>query len=484
MNLETAAKFINADVRDLSPALLSAEVNDFSIDSRSVGAGDLFFALAQPDYKNHGFNGDFDDAHQFVPDAFAQGAVAAVVRADKLAEHDFLKKFQDRLLVVEDSILALQNLASAIYQNWKKPVVAITGSAGKTTAKELAAHVLAASGRRILSNIKNYNNGLGHPLTVLRLETEGGFDAAVLEMGMSTPMNEIQRLCQITPPDVAVVLTVLPVHLEHLGSIEAIAAAKAEIVENANPNGTAILNADADFFDFLRERAKTARVMTYGIEKAADVTASEIESSSFGQIHFRLNTPSGAAKVKMQLVGKHNVSNALAAAAVGLCFDMKPQEIADALSTIAPPPMRGEVLSFTEGFEVINDCYNSNPAALLEMVKTLVENGAHARRKIVIAGEMLELGADEENIHFETGKQIAARNVDALYGVRNLAKNLVAGAKENGLSDVRFFENSDEAAAEIVNLVKTGDLILVKGSRGVRTEKIVEGLLAKFSQTD
>jgi UDP-N-acetylmuramoyl-tripeptide--D-alanyl-D-alanine ligase len=475
---------MNAKAEAISPVLLSASVAGFSIDSRTTAAGELFFALAQPDYQKSGFNGDFADAHHFVPAAFERGALAAVVRFDKLSEHAFLEDFRDRLLIVEDGIAALQRLAAGVYAQWNKPVVAVTGSAGKTTAKQLMAQVLERSGRRVLTNIKNYNNGLGHPLTVLRLITEGDFDVAVLEMGMSTPLHEIERLCRITPPDVAVELNVLPVHLEHLGSIENIADAKAELVENMKPAGTAVLNNDDFRVAAMREKAFGKQILTYAIDQPADVMASGIETVRFGETRFLLNTPSGKAKVQLQLVGLHNVSNALAAAAVGLCFEMPPEEIAVALGKVAPPPMRGEVLRFAEGFEVINDSYNSNPDALLSMVKTLVENGGQARRKIVVAGEMLELGNKSDQIHFETGKKIAELGVEALFGVRGLAKNLVDGARENGLANTRFFTHSDEAATAIVNEVKAGDLILVKGSRGVKTEKIVERLLGKFSQTN
>jgi UDP-N-acetylmuramoyl-tripeptide--D-alanyl-D-alanine ligase len=459
LKLETAARFINADATNVSPALLSEEVKGFSIDSRTTESGEIFFALAQPDYQNNGFNGDFADAHEFVPMAFERGAIAAVVRVDKLAEHDFLKPFINRLLIVDDGIAALQRVARQVYLEWNKPVVAVTGSAGKTTAKELTAQVLAASGRRVLSNIKNYNNGLGHPLTVLRLVTEGEYDLAVLEMGMSTPLHEIERLCKITPPDVAIELNVLPVHLEHLGTIERIQQAKAELVENMKPSGTAVLNADDFRVAAMRETAKGSQILTYGIANKTDVTATEIQSVRFGETRFVLNTPNGAADVQLQLVGKHNV----------------------ALGKVAPPPMRGEVLRFENAeIEVVNDSYNSNPDALLSMVNTIVENGAHAKRKIVVAGEMLELGDEAKQIHFETGSKIAASGVDVLYGVRGLAKNMVEGAKENGLRDVLFFNDSDEAANEIANLVQVGDLVLVKGSRGVRTEKIVERLKEKF----
>ena len=483
MKLETVAKYINADTRKLSPALLDAEISNFVIDSREVKAGEVFFALSQPDYKNNGFNGDFADSHQFIKTAFEAGATACVARPDKVHNNPELEAFIDRLLLVEDAIVALQSLAAGIYGDWGKPVVAVTGSAGKTTAKELTAHVLAENGFRVLKNVKNYNNGLGHPLTVLRIVSEGDYDVAVLEMGMSTPMHEIKRLCEITPPDFAVELNVLPVHLEHLGSIEAIAAAKAELVEGMKPGGTAVLNADDT--RVLAMRAKhSGKNITYGIANQADVTASDIFSEKFGQTDFKLHTPAGSATVSMKLAGRHNISNALAAASVGLGFGISPENIARALGTVAPPPQRGEVLRFAAGFEVVNDSYNSNPDALLGMVSTLVECGAHAKRKIVVAGEMLELGTEAEAIHRETGKKIAASGIDALFGVRGLAADMVAGAQEvgqqAGMKETRFFVDSDAAAEAIADEVKPGDLLLVKGSRGVRTEKIVAKLQEKF----
>src|SRR4029079_19255740 len=185
-------------------------IKDFSIDSRSVGVGELFFALSQQDYARAGFNGEFVDAHRFIRDAFERGAIAAVARADRVDGDAYLESVKDRLLLVEDAIAALQLLAHRVYTAWGKPVVAITGSAGKTTAKELTAHVLQSAGNRVLKSERNYNNGLGLPLSVLRMVGEDRspeqFDLAVLEMGMSSPTHEIQRLCRITPPDVAVEL--------------------------------------------------------------------------------------------------------------------------------------------------------------------------------------------------------------------------------------------------------------------------------------
>jgi len=478
---ETVIKYMDADASKLNPALLETEVQSFAIDSREVRAGQVFFALSQPDYKNNCFNGDFQDSHQYIPAAFKKGAAFCVARPDRFAEQRaVLEEFQDRLIFVGDAILALQNLARGVYLEWNKPVVAITGSAGKTTAKELTAHVLQSSGRKVLRNVKNYNNGLGHPLTVLKLAEDKGFDAAVLEMGMSTPSNEIARLCRITPPDFAVELNVLPVHVEHLGSIENVAKAKAELIEGMKPEGIAVLNAD-DFRVLAMRELHEGKTITFGIENAADVSASEIEMRKFGETNFVLNLPNGKADVRLQLSGRHNVLNALAASAVSFGFGMSAREIADALQTIAPPAQRGEVLHFAEGFTVINDSYNSNPAALLGMVRTLVDNGKAAKRKFVVAGEMLELGETEKEIHRETGRQLAASGIDFLIGVRGLAKELTQSAKENGLSETKFFADSTEAGEFLRSEIKAGDLVLVKGSRGVRTEKVIEKLLENFN---
>lgn len=479
MKLETAIKYMNGQASKLDPALPQREIVSFSIDSRDVQAGDVFFALSQPDYEKNGFNGDFEDATKYVASAFEKGAAACVVRPDRYDEHRAgLESFQDRLIFVDDAILALQRLAHGVYLEWKKPVIAITGSAGKTTAKELTAHVLESTGRKVLRNIKNFNNGLGHPLTVLNLAKDPSYDIAVLEMGMSTPMNEIRRLCRITPPDVAVELNVLPVHLEHLGTIENIAKMKAELIEGMKSGGTAVLNADDSRVLAMRELTEDT-VITFGID-AGDVRAVNIRFERFGETHFTLVTPDGSAYVRFSLNGRHNISNALAAAGVGLHFGMSAGNIAESLSTIEPPPQRGEVLHFVEGFTVINDSYNSNPTALLSMVQTLVEGSGSAKRKIVIAGEMLELGEREAEIHRETGAKIAASGVDILIGVRGLANEMAEGARAAGLSDVRFAEDSDGAAQIAVDELRHGDVVLIKGSRGVRTEKVVDKLLEKF----
>ena len=483
MKVGEAAALMSANATSVSAEMFDKQIRDYSIDSRSVGAGELFFALSQQDYARAGFNGEFVDAHRFIGNAFERGAIAAVARADRVSGDAYLESVKDRLLLVDDAIAALQLLAHRVYSAWGKPVVAITGSAGKTTAKELTAHVLKSAGHRVLKSERNYNNGLGLPLSVLRMVSEDRapdqFDLAVLEMGMSSPTHEIQRLCKITPPDVAVELMVAPVHLEYLGTIENIAAAKAELIEGLKPEGTAILNADDELVMKMRDK-HSGRTLTFGIDNVADVSAGNVDTRSLGRINFRLRTPLGEAQASLAMSGRHNLSNALAASAVGTAFSLPPEEIARALSTAQPPKMRGEVFDFAAGFTVIDDSYNSNPRSLLNMVRTMAEGGRGRSRLIVIAGEMLELGRDEVSLHNEAGREIASHGINVLWGVRGLAKEIVAGARDAGLAAVKFFESSDEVAAELVKEVKEGDLILVKGSRGVATDKIVKALKERF----
>jgi UDP-N-acetylmuramoyl-tripeptide--D-alanyl-D-alanine ligase len=474
---------MGASADDVGAKLFDKEITYYSIDSRSVKAGELFFALSQEDYARAGFNGIFADGHQYIEDAFGRGAVAAVARADRVRGDQGLMALKDRLLLVDDAIAALQRLAQRVYERWAKPVVGITGSAGKTTAKELTAHLLSATGLRVLKSERNYNNGLGLPLSVLRMASEGRspeqFDVAVLEMGMSSPTHEIRRLCKITPPDIAVELIIAPVHLEYLGSIENIAAAKAELVEGLKPGGVAVLNADDELVIRMREKHR-GRTVTFGIDSPADVAAKEIDTGHLGLIKFRLQTTLGEAPATLSMSGRHNLMNALAAAAVATCFEIKPEQIAAALNTAKPPRMRGEVLDFAGGFRVVDDSYNSNPRSLVNMVRTITESGGDSRRRIVIAGEMLELGPDEAALHREAGREISRAGVDVLWGVRGLAAEILAGAREAGSIETRFFETSEEAARAIVAEVREGDLVLVKGSRGVATDKIVGAIRDRF----
>jgi UDP-N-acetylmuramoyl-tripeptide--D-alanyl-D-alanine ligase len=243
--------------------------------------------------------------------------------------------------------------------------------------------------------------------------------------------------------------------------------------------GTAVLNADDPMVLGMKELANGA-VLTYGIALGADITASEIEFKRFGRTTFKLSTPSGIEDVSFSLNGKHNILNALAAAAVGHTFGMTASQIAESLGSAAAPAQRGEIVEFAAGFTVVNDSYNSNPTALISMVRTLVDGGARASRRIVVAGEMLELGPDAAAIHRKTGREIAESGIDMLIGVRGFAVELIEGAKEAGLNDATFVPDSAAAGRMLVDIIGPGDAVLVKGSRGVRTEKVLEVLSEKF----
>lgn len=476
---------MNASVATVSTERLEAEISGYAIDSRAVRTGELFFAMAPEDYFRAGFNGTFADAHEFIPDALKKGAIAAVALATHVDRDRRLEGFRECLLLVSDGIVALQTLAHRVYEEWSRPVVAITGSAGKTTAKELTAHVLQAAGKRVLKSERNYNNGLGLPLSVLNMVSEGRtpdmFDVAVLEMGMSSPMNEIARLCRITPPDIGVELLVAPVHLEHLGTIENIASAKAELIEGLKPGGTAVLNADDHHVMAMRIK-HSGPVITFGIEHEADVRASNIDIGRYGRSRFRLHTRLGDVRAELSLPGRHNLMNALAAASVATCFDIGPEQIAAALKTFPPTEMRGEVLNFAGGFELIDDSYNSNPRSLVAMARTLLEGGEHATRLIVVAGEMLELGNAAARMHREVGREIAKLKISLLWGVRGLAHDLVDGACEAGMNReaTRFFETAEQAGMALRDEIRPGDLVLVKGSRGVETDKVVKIIRKHF----
>jgi UDP-N-acetylmuramoyl-tripeptide--D-alanyl-D-alanine ligase len=482
-----AARLMRASA-ERARGLFDKEISGYSIDSRAVRPGELFFALSPEDYRRHCFTAtSFADAHRFIPQALdGGGAVAAVARAASVEGDEELRPFLDRLLLVEDCIDALQAVARGAIDAWGRPVVGVTGSAGKTTTKDLTAHVLGSTGRRVLRSRKNYNNELGVALSVLQMESGGArpeeFDVAVLEMGMSVP-GEIARHCLVAPPDVAVLTLVAPVHLEFMGSVEAIAEGKAQLVEGMKAGGTAVLNADDERVLAMRAKAAHAgRVITYGLAEGADVRAIDVQTVGVGASRFVLRTPGGEALVTLPMHGRHNVSNALAAAAAAVSFGIGVDEMAEALATAAPSEKRGEVLRFKEGFVVVDDSYNSNPRSLLSMAEAVAQGGEGVVRRVVVAGEMLELGDQGAALHREAGRDIAGFGVDVLWGVRGLARELVEGARAEGMSEAatRFFDTSDAAAEALVGFVRPGDLVLVKGSRGVHTEKVVEALKGRY----
>ncbi|HEX4783426.1 MAG TPA: UDP-N-acetylmuramoyl-tripeptide--D-alanyl-D-alanine ligase, partial [Candidatus Sulfotelmatobacter sp.] len=416
--LSKIAEFISATTHGGTAASAvrpSADLRDevalgYSIDSRTVGAGQLFFAV----------KGERLDGHDFVEAALEKGATAAVVRKDQLHRYSD----ESRLLAVDDTLVALQTLATAVRRIWGKPLVGVTGSAGKTTTKEAIAHVLAAR-FRVLKSEGNFNNHFGLPLMLLKLEPE--HDVAVIEMGMSHA-GEIRALAKIARPDIGVVTNVAPVHLEFFDSLAGIARAKYELIESLPARGIAVLNADDEYVSQFGRDFK-GKVVTYGMCATADVRAENVKSRGAEGSEFDVVLNGVREHARWPLVGEHNILNALAAVAVGVARGLSPGEAVGALATVTPPDKRGQVLQLGN-ITVINDCYNSNPKALHAMVDALA--AMKAGRRIVVAGEMLELGSAGEQMHRTAGQHIAEKKIDVLIGVRGLAQAMVDGARQAG----------------------------------------------------
>lgn len=428
----------------------------YSIDSRTVMPGELFFAV----------KGERLDGHDYVEAALEKGAAAAVIRKDQLDRYSD----KSRLLPVEDTLVALQTLATAVRRVWGKPLVGVTGSAGKTTTKEAIAHVLG-SRFRVLKSEGNFNNHFGLPLMLLKLEPE--HDVAVIEMGMSHA-GEIRALAKIAQPEIGVVTNVAPVHLEFFDSLAGIARAKFELIESLPANGCAVLNADDEYVSQFG-RGFRGKVITYGMQATADVRAENVQSCGAEGSTFDIVTSSGREHAQLPLVGEHNVLNALAAVSVALARGMKVSEAIAALATLTPADKRGQVLQLGT-ITVINDCYNSNPKALHAMVEALA--AMKAGRRIVVAGEMLELGPAAEDMHRAAGRHIAEKKIDLLIGVRGLALAIVEDARQAGVK-AEFVATPEEAGKWLARETRDGDVVLLKGSRGVKLEKAFDTWKAK-----
>ena len=429
----------------------AAIAQGYSIDSRTVEPGELFFAV----------KGERMDGHDFVPQALERGAVAAVVRSDRAAA----LADPSRLIAVENTLAALQALAAGVRRAWGKPVIGITGSAGKTTTKEAIAHVLAMR-FRVHKSEGNLNNHFGLPLMLLRLQPE--HEVAVIEMGMSH-LGEIRELARIAQPEIGVVTCVAPVHLEFFSSVAEIARAKYELVESLPASGTAVLNADDEYVSqFGRNFA--GKVVTFGVRRPATVRAENVEMRGAQGSAFEIVAGASREPAVLPLVGAHNIPNALAAVAVALERGVPLVEAAAALADLAPADKRGQLLQLG-GATVINDCYNSNPKALDAMVDALL--ALPAERHIVVAGEMLELGPTGPDLHRQCGRRMAERGVDALVGVRGAAEQMVEAARQAGLR-AEFMVAPEDAGEWLAREARPGDAVLLKASRGVRLEKAWE----------
>src|SRR3984893_9845688 len=440
-----------------------ARVAGVSIDSRTIRPGELFFPIHGPRH----------DGHAPVAAALGQGALGAVVSGSRA--RGFPEALRGFCLVVDDTLLAFHQLASAVRTAWGRKIAGVTGSVGKTTTKEILAALLGSK-LRVLKSEGNFNNAYGLPLTLFRLEES--HEAAVLEMGMSR-RYELKELAAIAQLDVAVVARVAPAHLEFFASVEEIALAKRELIEGLTGSASvAVLNADDPLVAAFASHAP-GRVLTYGIDNAADYRAEAIEDRGALGSAFVLVENGRRTRLELALPGRHVISNALGALAAASVWGIGAAEAQSVFRTLHAPSMRGELLRFSNGAALINDSYNSSPAALHAMIKVLAATPNY-RRRILAAGEMRELGATSAQLHREAGGFAAeTKKIHWIIGVEGDAAQIVEGAVAGGVprAQTKMFASSEDAAKFLAEFVAPGDLLLVKGSRGVKMERVVESLL-------
>lgn len=436
--------------------LLSIE--GVSTDSRTLKKGHLFVAL----------EGERHDGHKFIPEARDAGALCVMVRKDKLKNIDQKLKGKITLVAVDDTQKALQDLAFWYRKKFDVKAVAITGSNGKTTTKDMIASVLSQK-YKVTKSCRSYNTQIGVPLTLFDLNED--VEILVVELGASM-LGEIKRLTEISQPDIGVITNIASAHLEFFGSFENVIRAKFELLENMSDDKIAVLNSDDEsLLEGMKKERK--RVVTFGTTKKADFGAQDISFSDKGEINFLLN---GKLPIQLKLIGKHNVYNALAAFAVGDLLGVDTEKIIQALQDFTPPDLRMELVEFNR-ITVINDSYNANPASMENALMALKKMKT-SDRKIAVLGDMLELGEKSAKFHIEVGNKVYDCGVNLLVTVGKLSKWIAQGAKEAGLKNcsVISFEDKKKATEFLSENLKEGDLVLVKGSRKLKLEELVENL--------
>ncbi|MBU4330840.1 MAG: UDP-N-acetylmuramoyl-tripeptide--D-alanyl-D-alanine ligase [Acidobacteria bacterium] len=450
LTLRQTARLMKGTIENGLPSSTAA---GYSIDTRTIQPDELFFAIVSA-----------RDGHDFVQTAAIKGALGAVV-SRKIAPptSDFA------LIQVHNTLLALQDLARGVRRDSAAQVVGITGSIGKTTTRAFAASLLSLR-YRVLQSEGNLNNHLGVPLMLLRLNPT--HEVAVLELAMSRA-GEIARLTQIVEPDIAVVTNVYPVHLEFFRSIEEIAAAKMEILKEMKTGGIAVLNGDDPRVEAMSHQAR-GPVIRFGLSDACDIRAADVQPTPERGLRCLLRYGGLEEPVNLPFVYTSYLSNFLAACAVGYALGLELSAVLETAPTLLPLSNRGRMYSLKCGLILVDDSYNSSPAALDSALRSL--GGFQAPRKIAVLGDMLELGENGARFHEEAGRTTAETGWDMLVTVGPLARHIAGGAVNAGLpgKQVLSFETAEEAGPHIQSLLKEGDLILVKGSRGVKLETIVE----------
>jgi len=454
----------------------NVKVRGYSIDSRTINPGELFFAIKGPRF----------DGHQFVEQAFQKKAAAIVVEERGLKpatteSADVVAGFSPRPMIrVNSTLEALQTLARDVRRRWGMTIIGVTGSAGKTTTKEMTAAVLGKK-FTVLRSVGNLNNEFGLPLCLLRVERYQNI--GVLEMGMSA-RGEIRKLASIAEPNEGIVTNVNPVHLEFFKSVDEIAEAKAELIEGLHDPKIAYLNNDDTRVRGMA-RNFTGKVITYGVKSLAAFKVHQIQDLGLEGTAFTVHHGRRDVNFVLPLLGQHNVANAIAAIAVGATHEVSWEQMRDAMNEMKPEKMRGEVIKFREGFAVVDDSYNSNPRALSEMIRFLGRLQGY-QRKILVAGEMLELGPEGPELHRNCGREAARAGIELIMAVQGQAREILEGALESGVdrSRLKFVRDALQAGELLARTIKKGDVVLIKGSRGVKLEQAMNTLRAAFSSME
>ncbi|MDI6693365.1 MAG: UDP-N-acetylmuramoyl-tripeptide--D-alanyl-D-alanine ligase [Anaerosomatales bacterium] len=444
----------------------SVMANGLSIDSREVQPGNAFVALV----------GEHADGHDFVRAAVDAGArVVIVTRADEpvLEAVAGSRHPEAAVVLVADAVAAIQAMAAYHRSRLTCPVVGVTGSTGKTTTKDFMRAALATT-FKVVASEGNRNNELGVPLTIFEAGADTG--ALVVEMAMRGP-GQIAELAAIARPTHGLVTNVGLSHVGVLGSQEAIAEAKGELVEAIPESGAVFLNGDDAWTERLRERAR-ARVVTYGTSEECDVRAEEIAVDEDGLPVFTLVAGDARASVKLPVLGKHNVYNALAAAAVALDLGVELERVVNGLAEARMSGMRMDVFESASGVTVINDAYNANPVSMRAAISALMDTRA-AGKRIAVLGDMAELGSLAELAHFQLGEEVGRSGIDVLVTVGTLARRIAEGARAEGMGPdaVRPCATPEEASEVLDDLLEAGDVVLVKASRVMGLERVVEGII-------
>lgn len=431
-------------------------VSDISIDSRNINSGECFLALKGAHY----------DGFDFIKEAVSK-KVSLIISSSDIAVDKSVS-----LIKVKDPIAALGDIAAVWRSKFDIPCIAITGSNGKSTTKQMIASAISSLGS-ILKTEGNYNNLIGLPLTVLRWNK--AHKAAVLEMGMNAS-GEIARLTHIANPHVGLITNVSPAHLELLDNIENVAKAKGELFENMTSNGTVVVNLEDPWVVKLAKKYK-GKLITFGMQNSANVRFGRLESKGLESIDMTIYVESKEYKIHLKVPGAHNVMNAMAAIAVSLSVGVSVDDAIKGVENFEPMSMRMERVQLAKGIQLINDCYNANPLSMREALRT-VSGAKRAGRLVAIVGDMLELGKNTKRCHHEVGVIAAKYKVDKLFAFGDHAADIATGAAESGLNSgkVGTYRDMEELKKDVLGYVKTGDIILVKGSRGMKMERVVDHL--------